>query len=153
MSDSNPLRDAPVRIMCVDDNDLVCDALQRKFTDLDGFEWVGRLPDASGLMDAARASRPHVILMDLDMPGPKALEAIKRLAEALPSSRVLVLSGLLTPQLVDQVFEAGAWGYLSKDVSSPQIIDAARRVAAGDTVQSFEVQMACGSRRADRAVR
>jgi DNA-binding NarL/FixJ family response regulator len=133
----------PIRILCVDDNDLVLGALERKFAALPGFEWCGTLPDASGLLAQSQACRPHVVLLDLDMPGPDALSQVRELRRSLPQCRVLVLSGMLTEAIVERAVDAGAWGYVSKGEASGEIIDAVRRVAAGQFVLSREVQMVC----------
>jgi two-component system response regulator DesR len=131
----------PIRILCVDDNELVCGALQRKFAGTSGFEWCGALPDASVLVPRALECRPHVVLMDMDMPGPDPLGEVRRLGGVLPECRVLVLSGLLTASLVERALAAGAGGYLSKAAASSEIVDAVERAAAGEMVLSPEVRM------------
>jgi two-component system response regulator DesR len=136
----------PIRVLCVDDNELVCGALQRKFAGAQGFEWCGALPDASTLIPRALELRPNVVLMDMDMPGPDPLSQVRRLGEALPGCRVVVLSGLLTETLVDRALASGAAGYLSKAASSSEIVEAVERAAAGEIVLGTEVRMCFGTR-------
>lgn len=137
---------APIRVLCVDDNQLVCDALERKFAGLDGFHWCGALPDAGLLTQRALEVRPHVVLLDMDMPGPDALEEMQRLLKVMPECRVIVLSGLLTETLVERALSSGASGYLSKAAASSEIVDAVERAAAGETVLGMEVRIVYGGR-------
>lgn len=130
----------PIRVLCVDDNELVCAALERKFSGATGFEWCGALPDASTLVRRALECRPHVVLMDLDMPGLDPLSQVRSLGQAVPGCRVVVLSGLLTESLVERALAAGAAGYLSKAASSQEIVEAVERAAAGEVVLSAEVR-------------
>jgi two-component system response regulator DesR len=136
----------PIRVLCVDDNELVCGALQRKFSDNPGFEWCGALPDAAMLVPRAMECRPHVVLLDMDMPGPDPLGELRRLGQSLPACRVVVLSGLLTASLVDRAVAAGATGYLSKAATSAEIVDAVERAAAGEVVMGQEVRVCLGDR-------
>jgi DNA-binding NarL/FixJ family response regulator len=133
----------PIRILCVDDNELVCQALERKFAGLDGFEWCGSLGDAADLVQRTVECEADVVLLDVDMPGPDALSCIPLIQKARPECRVVVLSGMLTQALVDKALDAGASGYLSKADSSGEIIEAVRRVAEGEIVFSPEVRVVC----------
>lgn len=133
----------PIRILCVDDNELVCGALERKFTTDRGFEWCGSLPDASRLLEWAKEHRPNVVLLDVDMPGPDPVVVLRKLSTSLPEVRTVVLSGHISQSLLDRVFAAGAWGYLSKGDDSTTIVDSVRRVASGEFVLGPEVQVVC----------
>jgi two-component system invasion response regulator UvrY len=88
-----------------------------------------------------------VVLLDLDMPGRDTLEVIRELAAADPSVRVVVLSGLLNPPLVNRVLAAGAWGYLSKGETSGEIVEAVRRVASDEPVLGPEARTVYGPAR------
>lgn len=123
-----------VRVLCVDDNSLVADAVATRLYLVGGFKWLGHLPSASGVVDAVARLEPDVVLMDLDMPGPDPFHAMRELAEQHPESRVLVLSGHVRRDLLDRAIEAGAWGYISKSDDAGTLVSAVRRVARGEFV-------------------
>ncbi len=136
--------DAPIRIMSVDDNQLVREALERRFTATEGFEWCGALPDARGLLARAREWRADLILLDLEMPGPDPFAAIKSLARRLPGAKVVVLSGSVTPGLVAKALGAGACGFLSKADEVRAMVEVVHEVAAGKVETGPEVRAVCG---------
>jgi DNA-binding NarL/FixJ family response regulator len=131
--------DTQIRVLCVDDNPLVADAVATRLTLAGGFRWLGHLTGAEGLGDAVARERPDVILMDLDMPGEDPFEAIRVLSATQPDVRVLILSGHVRSELIDRAIEAGAWGYLSKSDGVDTLVSAIERVAAGEFVLGPEV--------------
>lgn len=120
-----------IRVMCVDDDEDVARALQRRLTQIEGFEWVGWLPSADGLAQYAQRTKPDVVLVDVDMPGKDPFDAISDLAEVCPDARAVMFSGYLHVDLVDKAVEAGAWGYVTKSHSEERLVSAVREVAAG----------------------
>ena len=133
------MADGPIRVLCVDDNDFVAEAIQRRLRRETEFEWLGWLPDAAALIPEVRARKPHVVLMDIDMPGKDSFEALRELAAACPEARVIMLSGHVRKELIDRAFGAGAWGYVSKDADTGALLTAIRRVASGDVVMGDDV--------------
>ncbi|MBS0186663.1 MAG: response regulator transcription factor [Planctomycetes bacterium] len=121
-----------IRVMCVEDNELVADVLARKLSGDPAFVWLGWVSDAQALCEKAASENPHVVCMDLHMPGQDAVDMIRRLSRCAPGARVMILSGHDAPESVRAVADAGAWGYLSKAEDSRAIIEAIRRVAAGE---------------------
>lgn len=134
----------PIRIMSVDDNQLVRETLERRFTEAEGFEWCGGLPDASCVLEKARTWAADVILLDLGMPGPDSFAAMRKLSQRLPNAKVVVLSGTVTPKLVDRALGGGASGYLSKADEGSAMVEVALRVAAGDVAIGPEVRAVYG---------
>jgi CheY-like chemotaxis protein len=143
-SSARPQKPDGIGVMAVDDNELVRDALERKFSGLDGFRWCGSLGCADSLMDEVRKRRPHILLLDLDMPGSDPLSAIPRLTKVDPVLRVIVLSGFVKPALVERVLAAGASGYLSKADAHAELADAVERAFKGQTVLGTEVRHILG---------
>lgn len=125
-----------IKVLCVDDNRMVGEALHNRLNDIQGFEWMGQLPDAGNLPDRARQIHPDVVLLDLEMPGRDPFDAMHELYEVAPDVRVLVLSGHVRGDLIDHAIESGAWGYLAKDDDTQTIISAIERVAHGEFVIS-----------------
>jgi two-component system, NarL family, response regulator DesR len=135
---------AAVRILCIDDNRLVGDALASHFERLGGFEWLGQLLDARDLVAAVGRARPDVVLLDVDMPGRDALGALAELSAAGSDVRVIVLSGHVRRGLVDRAFEAGAWAYLSKNEGPDTIVATVGRELAGEVVLGPDARAALG---------
>jgi two-component system, NarL family, invasion response regulator UvrY len=125
---------SPIRVLCVEDNELVADAIGRKLSKDLRFQWLGWVSTKSELLDKARESTPDVVCMDLDIPGQDTIEMIRDLKAVAPSSRVLVLTGHVREDYVNKTVDAGAWGYLSKAEESRVIIESIRRIAAGEFV-------------------
>lgn len=121
-----------IRVLCVDDNQHVGDAMRVKLDAVSGFEWVGYLPDATSLVAEAGRLCPDVVLLDLDMPGPSPLRVIDDLRAKCPDIKVIILSGYLSRELVEQAIEAGAWGYVHKGEDVSEVVRACRSVAGGD---------------------
>jgi two-component system invasion response regulator UvrY len=120
-----------IKVLCVDDNDFVAEAIERKLRREPGFEWAGWLPDTINLTERARTSGADVVLLDVDIPGRDSFEALAELTAAEPTIRVIMLSGHVRTDYIDRAVEAGAWGYLSKGEENEVILGAIRRVAAG----------------------
>lgn len=136
----SPPEPGSIRVLCVDDNPLVARALQRRIAQEPGLEWAGCVGDGDSISAAVRAVAPHVVLMDIDMPGVDTFAIAARLVSELPSVRIIMFSGHVRPEYIDRAMDAGAWGYLSKNEETAVLIDGIRRVAAGEFVLSHEVQ-------------
>jgi len=136
---------APIRVLCVDDNRLIADALERRLEMEESMEWAGWVPETGGL-PAVLAARPDVVLLDIDMPGCDPFELLAGVAEALPNTRVVMFSGHVRADYIDRAIDAGAWGYLSKNDSIDDVLGGIRRVMAGEFVTTAEVDAAYLSR-------
>jgi len=97
---------------------------------------VGEAAGADEAVALAERLRPDVVLMDLHLPGVPGVVAIRRLAEAVPSARVLVLSASAEEADVLDAVKAGAAGYLLKSATGAELLAAVRQVAAGEAVFS-----------------
>lgn len=126
----------PLRVLLVDDQELV----RRGFGALLGAEAdidvVGEAANGADAIDAAFATTPDVILMDIRMPGVDGIEATRRILsdDRLALTRVLMLTTFDLDQYVYDALRAGASGFLLKDTPPQQLIDAIRIVAAGDAL-------------------
>jgi two-component system NarL family response regulator len=128
------MSDQPVGVLCVDDNEMMAEALKRWLSRDAGLRWVGWRPSAEGLEQTVAELSPQVVVMDVDMPGPNPFEIIRSLARTSPNTLVLMLSGFLRKEYVLSALDAGAMVYLSKERSPQEIADAIRRVARGEMV-------------------
>lgn len=139
------MHSTPLRVICVEDNELVAGALERKLARSEGFEWLGWVRDAESLQQIVLANRPDVVCMDLDIPGQDTFKMIRDLGKRCPTARVLMLSGHLRDDDIQRAIDAGAWGYLSKGEDSAVIVAGIRRVAAGEVVMGTIAKAFFGS--------
>jgi len=121
----------PIRVLCVDDNELIAEAIHRRLRREPDFEWIGWLARASELAEVAARSMPDVVVLDVDIPGDDAFQAVRELARACPTARALMLSGHANRDYIEAAVAAGAWGYIFKSEDTDTIIDAMRQVAKG----------------------
>ncbi|HET7387914.1 MAG TPA: response regulator transcription factor [Nocardioidaceae bacterium] len=126
--------DRPTRVMVVDDHPMWRDAVARDLDATDGLEVVATASTGTEAIARAGAVRPDVVVLDLQIPAPDGVEVTARLAQALPQARVLILSASGEQADVLEAVKAGATGYLVKSASRGELVEAVRRVAAGDTV-------------------
>ena len=120
-----------IRVLIADDHAVVRQGL-RTFLDLqEDVEVVGEAGDGHEALDAARATRPDVVLMDVVMPELDGVEATRRIVAELPGTRVLALTSFLDEDRVLPAVRAGATGYLLKDVQPAELVRAIRTVHEG----------------------
>ncbi len=124
---------APIRVLLVDDHQVVRAGLRMLLGRAAGVEIVAEAGDASEALHALAAHRPQVVLLDLSMPGASGLEVIERARREWPEVRIVILSVHAEEELIVQALRAGAAGYLLKDAGPDELEKAIRIVAAGDT--------------------
>lgn len=134
------MSDAIIRVLCVDDNRLIADAMERRFALESKMVWVGWAGDTISAVDAIRKSRPTIVMLDIDMPGCDSFALLRELTASVPEVRVLMFSGHIRADYINQAVEGGAWGYVSKNEAMEEILNAIRRVAAGEFVTTSDVQ-------------
>ena len=125
--------EARLRVMVVDDHPMWRDAVERDLQDA-GYDVVAVAADGHQAMARFRAARPQVVVLDLQIPGPGGVEVTSDVLGHDPSARVLILSASGEHEDVLEAVKAGATGYLVKSASRQELLDAVRRVAAGDSV-------------------
>jgi len=128
----------PVRVMLVDDDELVRSGLRAILSTDERIEVVEEAPDGRLAIQRARHRRPDIVLMDVRMPNLDGVEATRRIVDACdvgrPPLRVLVLTTFDLDEYVIEALRAGASGFLLKDVNPEDLVHAIRIVAAGDAV-------------------
>lgn len=116
----------PIRVMLVDDHEMVRQGLSMMLQTFDDMLLVGEAQDASDIVDRCRDLQPDVVLMDLMMPEIDGIQATQTLLEFLPNIRVVALTSFIDPKLVQKMLSAGAIGYLLKNATIDELADAIR---------------------------
>ena len=124
---------APVRVLVVDDQELVRAGLRGILRSRFGFEIVGELPNGAGVVEAVASLMPDVVVMDVRMPEVDGVVATRRLREDADAPPVLVLTTFDDEEILAGALRAGAAGFLLKGVPAEELQRAVRAVAAGDS--------------------
>jgi DNA-binding NarL/FixJ family response regulator len=142
----------PIRVLLVDDQQLVRTGFRMILADEGDIEVVGEAPDGRAALDAVRRLRPDVVVMDLRMPVMDGVEATRRLSEdaAGQTPRVLILTTFDADEYVLEALRAGASGFLLKDVPPADFVAAIRLIAAGDALLAPSVTRRLLDRLRDR---
>jgi NarL family two-component system response regulator LiaR len=122
-----------IRILIADDHTIVRDSLQALIETEPGMEVIGEAEDGVEVVSKACALRPDVILMDLVMPRQDGISAISEIKREYPEARILVLTSFAEDEKVFPAIKAGALGYLLKDSSPQQLLQAIRDVQRGES--------------------
>ena len=129
-----------IRVLVVDDQALVRAGFRTILDSEDGIEVVGEAADGAAAVTAVAELAPDVVCMDVQMPGMDGLEATRRItADAASAAAVLVLTTFNREDYLFAALEAGASGFLLKNSSPEQLIEAVQVVARGDALLSPDV--------------
>ena len=121
-----------IRVMIVDDHEIMRDGLREILERSCDFEVVGQAGDGVAAVEAARQLRPDVIIMDVMMPVKNGVEASREITDMLPETRVLILTASTENDAVMEAVAAGATGYLQKYSGKDSLLRAVRDVADGE---------------------
>jgi NarL family two-component system response regulator YdfI len=130
---------APLRVLVADDHLVVREGLRLILESESGFEVAGEAADGAEAVRLAEQLAPDVVLMDLRMPGMGGLEAMTRIRASRPDAAIVVLTTFNEDDLMARALEAGARGYLLKDVTRAALLDAVRAAARGEMLLRPEV--------------
>ena len=121
-----------IRILVVEDQNVVREGLVAILNYQPDIEVVGEAEDGIRAVEVAKKTRPDVILLDMVMPRQDGLSTIPKLKLAVPESKILVLSSFAESDKVFQAIKAGAMGYMLKDSTRVQVLQAIRDIASGE---------------------
>jgi DNA-binding NarL/FixJ family response regulator len=130
----------PVRVLVVDDQQLIRDGIASLLSIQPGVSVVGTAADGASAVEQAIVLGPHVVLMDVRMPGMDGVEAVAILRTRAPECRVVMLTTFDDEEYVVQALQAGAVGYLLKDLPAAELAHAVRLAHAG--VAQFDSSVA-----------
>ena len=140
MSTENVDGSGLVAVVVADDQSAVREGLVLLLGTLSGITVTGQAADGESAVELVGAVRPQVVLMDLNMPGCGGVEATRRITEAHPDTRVVVLTTYADDESIIGALQAGALGYLTKDATRAEIGRAVLAAAAGQAVLDPGVQ-------------
>ena len=121
----------PIRVLLVDDHAVVRSGLSAFLLAFDDLELVGEAGSGEEAVQSCDRLRPDVVLMDLVMPGMDGAQATHAIREKCPAIQVIALTSFKEKELVEGAMEAGAIGYLLKNVSVDELAKAIREAHAG----------------------
>jgi DNA-binding NarL/FixJ family response regulator len=130
----------PIRVLIVDDHEIVREGLRMLFRDEPDVEVVAEARSGEEAIEVASTYKPDVVLMDLVMPEGSGVEATRRIRTLLPQTQVLVLTSFAGDDQVQEALRAGAIGYMLKDVSRHELVRALRSVREGRPALHPEAQ-------------
>lgn len=121
-----------VRVLIADDHTVFCDCLKKVLEMQEDLEVVGVAKSGPEAVRRAEETRPDVVLMDIQMPVLDGVRATKLIKELLPSTNILILTMHIEDKYLVDAIEAGASGYLLKELSVSEVVQAVRSVASGN---------------------
>lgn len=124
----------PIRVLLVDDSEVVRVGLAALLGQDPGFRVVGQADTSEGAVDLALELEPDLVLLDVRIPEAGGIEAGRRILDDLPRTRVLFLSAFADDELVRAAILIGAHGYLLKEIGAAPLLESIRRVARGESI-------------------
>jgi len=128
-----------IKVLLVDDHELVRTGIRRLIEDIKGLEVAGEVETGEAAVDFANNERVDVVLMDLNMPGIGGLEATRRLIAKDKHLRIIVVTIHDSEPFPQQLFKAGAMGYLTKGCNIEEIVHAIKEVFYGRRYISVDI--------------
>ncbi len=124
---------SPIRLLIADDQALIRRGIAMMLASEPGIEVVAQAADGIEATEAALATRPDVVVMDLQMPRASGVVATRAITAALPQTKVVVLTTYDDDELVFEAIRAGAHAYLLKDADEDEVLETIRSVHRGES--------------------
>ncbi len=121
-----------IRLILVDDHQLVRTGIANLLSGEPGFEIIGEAADAKELFDLLRKSQPDIAVLDIALPGMSGIEITKKLHNDFPGIRILILSMHTSEEFIFNAINSGARGYLPKNTSRKELIEAIYAIQRGE---------------------
>lgn len=128
-----------IKVLVVDDHDLVRHGIKRLLEDAPGVKVIGEASSGEEAVQLSRTLFPHVVLMDVKMPGIGGLEATRKLKRINPDIKVLVVTSCEEAPFPSKLLQAGAAGFLTKGASTEEMLNAIKSVGKGERYISPEI--------------
>ena len=122
-----------IHVLIADDHPIVCTGIRKMLDPVAGMKVVGEAHTGQEALQMIEKLKPHVVLLDMELPGMNGVEVIKQLKDKGSNTHVLGLSAYDDREFIFQIISLGASGYLLKDEEPARIIEAVRGTARGET--------------------
>jgi len=129
----------PIRVALVEDQGGLRESLQKALTGVPGITCVASCANAEQAIEELPSVLPHVVLMDINLPGMSGVECVRQLVERVPGILVVMLTVFDNTEAIFNSLKSGACGYLHKPVRGRELIAAIREVAAGGSPMSAKI--------------
>jgi len=123
-----------LKILLVDDHEVVRLGLKSLLSDYPSFEVVAEASTADEAVEKTLAYKPDVVVMDIRLPGKNGIEATREIMEELPDTKVIMLTSYAEDDLLFDAINAGAFGYVLKQIGSDDLIDALESIGRGEAL-------------------
>ena len=123
-----------LRILLVDDHEVVRLGLKALIGRQPSFEVIGEAGTADEAVEKARVHKPDVVVMDIRLPGKSGIDATREIMQLLPDTKVIMLTSYADDELLMDAIEAGAAGYVLKQIGSDALLKALEAVARGESL-------------------
>jgi two-component system response regulator DevR len=134
MSDSRPAPGSPLRLLVVDDHEVVRQGLVSMLGRREGFQVVGEAGTAADAVQMALKFQPDLVIMDVRLPDGSGIEACREIRSQLPATRVVILTSYPDEEAVFSAIVAGASGYLLKQIRARDLVSAIEAVGRGESL-------------------
>lgn len=134
-----------IKVLVVDDHDLVRMGIARMLADTEGIEVVGEAICGNSALNQAKKLNPDIILLDVNMPNMNGIDASKKLIQKAPNSKILAVSAISTEPYPSMLVKAGVHGYITKGVPVEDMIVAIKKIHAGGRYFSSEISESLAS--------
>ncbi|WP_188981918.1 response regulator transcription factor GacA [Pseudomonas matsuisoli] len=128
-----------IKVLVVDDHDLVRTGISRMLADINGLKVIGEAESGEEALQKVRELKPDVVLMDVKMPGIGGLEATRKLLRSQPDAKVIAVTVCEEDPFPTRLLQAGAAGYLTKGAGLEEMVTAIRQVFAGNRFISPQI--------------
>ena len=128
-----------INVLLVDDHDLVRSGIKKILDDVSGIKVIGETASGEEALKFVRSAHPHVVLMDMKMPGINGLETTKKMLRLNPDLKILILTICDNDLYPARLLQAGASGYLTKGASMKEMVRAIRAVNVGQRYISPDI--------------
>lgn len=123
-----------LKIVIVEDHEVVRLGLKSLLSRYPEFEVVAEAANATEAMDRVTRYRPDIVIMDIRMPGKSGIEATRELKQKFPETKVLMLTSFAQDEMLFDAIEAGASGYVLKQIGSGDLVNALQAIARGESL-------------------
>lgn len=120
-----------IRVVLADDHELMRGSLRQLLDGADDMHVIAEAGDQDAAVSAVRDHRPHVLVLDLRLPGGSSMETVLALHDSAPETRIIVMTMESSPAYAQRAFAAGAAGFVAKDLADDELVTAVRTAADG----------------------